>query len=61
LRQGTPAAAIEDLLRCGSPGFPRRHAAPEDYLRRTLARAVCELGGVAFPAPPRGARCVPEL
>jgi hypothetical protein len=61
LRQGTPAAAVEDLLRCGSPGFPRRHADPENYLRRTLARALGELGGVAFPAPPRGARCVPDL
>jgi hypothetical protein len=60
LRQGTPAAAVEDLLRCGSPDFPRRHADPEDYLRRTLARAVCELGGLAFPAPSRGARCVPD-
>jgi hypothetical protein len=58
LRQGTPAAAVEALLRCGSPGFPRRHAAPEDYLRRTLARALYELHGVAFPAPAHGAHCV---
>jgi hypothetical protein len=60
LRQGTPAAAAANLLRCGSPDFPRRHADPEDYLRRTLARALCELGGVAFPAPRRGAPCVPD-
>jgi hypothetical protein len=60
LRQGTPAAAVEDLLRRGSPGFPRRHADPEDYLHRTLARAFYELGGLAFPAPPRGARCVAD-
>ena len=60
LRQGTPAAAVQDLLRCGSPGFPRRHADPEDYLHRTLARAVYELGGLAFPAPPRRAPCVAD-
>ena len=60
LRRGTPVAAIETLLRWGSPGFPRRHADPEDYLRRTLARALCELPGVAFPAPPCGARCVED-
>jgi len=61
LRRGTPAAAVEDLLQCGSPGFPRRHAAPHDYLRRTLARALYELDSVAFPAPPPRGRCVPEL
>jgi hypothetical protein len=60
LRQGAPAAAVGDLLRYGSPGFPRRHADPEDYLRRTLARARRELDGEAFPAPPRGAHCVPD-
>src|SRR3984893_1108086 len=60
LRQGTPVAAVAELLRCGSPGFPRRHADPQDYLRRTLARALGELAGNAFPAPPRGAHCVHE-
>jgi hypothetical protein len=60
LRKGTPAAAVADLLRGGSPGFPRRHADPEDYLRRTLTRAHRELEGVAFPAPPPGAHCVPH-
>jgi RepB DNA-primase from phage plasmid len=60
LRQGTPAAAIAELLRWGSPGFPRRHADPQDYLRRTLARAFGELAGNAFPAPARGAHCVHE-
>lgn len=60
LRQGTPVAAVEVLLRWGSPGFPRRHADPQDYLRRTLARALCELAGVAFPAPARAPRCVRE-
>jgi hypothetical protein len=60
LRQGTPVAAIAELLRGGSPGFPRRHADPQDYLRRTLARALGELAGNAFPAPARGAHCVHE-
>jgi len=61
LRQGTPVAAVAELLRCGSPGFPRRHADPQDYLRRTLARALGELAGKAFPAPARGAHCVHEV
>ncbi len=60
LRQGTPVAAVADLLRCGSPGFPRHHADPRNYLRRTLARALGELAGRAFPAPVRGAHCVHE-
>jgi len=60
LRQGTPVAAVAELLRWGSPGFPRRHADPQDYLRRTLARALGELAANAFPAPAGGARCVHE-
>ena len=61
LRQGTSVAAVADLLRCGSPGFPRRHGDPQNYLRRTLARALGELAGRPFPAPPRGAPyCVHE-
>jgi hypothetical protein len=59
LRYGTPMVAVEALLRWGSPGFPRRHADPQDYLRRTLARALYELHGVAFPAP--RAHCVHDL
>lgn len=51
LAQGTPAPQVADILRLASPHFPRRHADPEDYLRRTLARA-------SFPAP-RGALCDP--
>jgi len=39
LRTGTPLADVTAVLR-GSPGFPRRHADPEDYLRRTLSRAA---------------------
>jgi hypothetical protein len=46
LAQGTPAAQVQDILRLGSPHFPRRHGDPDDYLRRTVARA-------AFPAPGR--------
>ncbi len=49
LSQGTPAPRVETILRLASPHFPRRHYHPDDYLRRTLARA-------AFPAP-GGALC----
>jgi len=49
LRQGTPAAAVAAILRAGSPGFPRRHSHPEDYLGRTLARAAVELEAAPFP------------
>jgi hypothetical protein len=59
LRQGASIAAVADLLRCGSPGFPRRHGDPHNYLHRTLARALGELAGRPFPAPPRGG-CVQE-
>jgi hypothetical protein len=51
LRQGAPRAAVAALLRWGSPGFPRGHADPADYLRRTLACALAELDDRAFPAP----------
>ena len=50
LSQGMPETRVETILRLASPHFPRRHPHPDDYLRRTLARA-------AFPAP-RGALCV---
>jgi hypothetical protein len=40
LQQGTPSDQVHDLLRLASPDFPRRHGNPEDYLRRTVARAV---------------------
>ena len=49
LRQGTPAPRVAAILRAGSPGFPRRHSQPEDYLSRTLARAVIELDAAPFP------------
>src|ERR1017187_2050638 len=49
LRQGTPGEAVQAVLREASPQFPRRHADPEDYLQRTLARAVAELACAPFP------------
>ena len=52
LWQGRPAVQIQAILRLASPHFPRRHGDPEDYLRRTVARA-------AFPAP-GGAVCPPR-
>jgi len=60
LRRGTPVNRVADLLRCGSPGFPRSHADPRNYLDRTLARALSELGARPFPAPVHGAHCVDE-
>jgi len=36
LETGTDPARVAAVLRHGSPGFPRRHADPEDYVRRTL-------------------------
>lgn len=48
LARNTPAAEVEALLRFGSPNFPRAHGDPDDYLRRTLARAALPL-----PAPRR--------
>lgn len=40
LATGTDPAVVEAILRHGSPGFPRRHPDPEDYLRRTLRAAT---------------------
>lgn len=40
LQTGTAPALVAALLRQGSPGFPRRHADPEDYLHRTVCRAA---------------------
>jgi hypothetical protein len=40
LRTGASQEAVAAVLRQGSPGFPRRHADPEDYIQRTLRRAV---------------------
>jgi hypothetical protein len=46
LRQRWTPAQVHEILRLASPHFPRRHGNPDDYLRRTVARA-------AFPFPPR--------
>jgi hypothetical protein len=37
---GTATDLVAAVLRHGSPSFPRRHADPEDYLRRTVRCAV---------------------
>jgi hypothetical protein len=49
LLRGTPAPQVAAILRGGSPGFPRQHSHPDDYLRRTLARATQELEASPFP------------
>jgi len=46
LRQRWAPAQVHEILRLASPHFPRRHGNPDDYLRRTIARA-------AFPVPRR--------
>lgn len=48
LRQGIPAQQIESVLRLGSPRFPRHHADPQDYLRRTLIRATSSVPSPAL-------------
>ena len=48
LSQGTPSAQVRAILQLASPQFPRRHGNPQDYLRRTLARALSR----AAPPPP---------
>lgn len=48
LASGMSVAGVQMILQLGSPGFPRGHSDPADYLRRTLARAFS-----AFPAPGR--------
>jgi hypothetical protein len=63
LRHGISARQAAAIVRAGSPGFPRRHADPDDYLCRTLQCAARELQAfAAFPArassrprPPRPA------
>lgn len=47
LSRGVSAAAVQDIVRTGSPHFPRQHGDPDDYLSRTLARA-------ALSFPPKG-------
>jgi hypothetical protein len=42
LRCRISAQQVHTILRLGSPGFPRCHSQPEDYLDRTLRRATVE-------------------
>ena len=56
LRRSVPAATVAGILQGGSPGFPRGHADPLDYLRRTIAQAGQELSATRFPPP--GGPCV---
>jgi hypothetical protein len=51
LRHGISAPQAAAIVRAGSPGFPRRHADPDDYLCRTMQCAAWELQAfAAFPA-----------
>jgi hypothetical protein len=50
LSQGWLAERVQDVLRLGSPQFPRRHTDPDDYLRRTIAHAARDLLSLSFPA-----------
>ena len=62
LRSGSSAPQAAAILRAGSPGFPRRHSNPDDYLCRTLACAARELQADSFPRrdprSPRSSRYV---
>jgi hypothetical protein len=40
LSQHWTPAQVHEILRLASPQFPRRHGNPDDYLRRTVARAA---------------------
>jgi hypothetical protein len=65
LSQGTLPHQVRAILQRGSPQFPRRHGNPQDYLRRTLARAafsrrasrppVCDCGDASGTAANSGA------
>jgi RepB DNA-primase N-terminal domain/RepB DNA-primase C-terminal helical domain len=70
LAHGMPLPRVQEILRRGSPAFPRRHGDPTDYLQRTLARAfppfsaprapVCSLmPGLPPPPPPARVRTPP--
>ena len=50
LQTGTPTAIVAAVLRYGSPAFPRRHADPDEYLRRTLHSAARQIRSAVFPA-----------
>lgn len=49
LQVGTPVPIIAEVLRNGSPDFPRRHGNPDDYIHRTIECAARQLHSV-FPA-----------
>lgn len=57
LRCRISADQVQTILRLASPGFPRRHGKPEDYLARTLRRAALDVERARFLARPR-APCV---
>jgi hypothetical protein len=50
LRCRVPPILVQAILRLGSPGFPRRHGQPEDYLVRTLQRAARDVESTRFLA-----------
>ena len=54
LSQGMLAENVQDVLRLGSPHFPRRHTDPDGYLRRTVAHAR------SFPAGAAPRACVSD-
>jgi hypothetical protein len=57
-RGRVPADQIRAALQIGSPGFPRRHSDPEDYLRGTLRRAAQQ---ASTPFPARRSQSGPQL
>ena len=57
LSQGIHPKRVQDILRLGSPDFPRGHTNPDDYLRRTLGYAVRDLA--PFPFPTSASECSP--
>jgi hypothetical protein len=67
ISQGASLEEVRNVLRWGSPHFPRGHSDPEDYLHRTVRRALHEWTRETFPAldqqvcptdPPRARPCV---
>ena len=50
LRCNLPPRLVKTVLEFASPHFPRSHSDPEDYLRRTLTRALRNLTKASFPA-----------
>ena len=51
LRFSFPPPVVKSVLQLASPQFPRTHSDPDDYLQRTLRRALQDLVQVPFPAP----------